>query len=279
MPKTFLYQHEKRVVIAAVRDAAELLIREAHLPGGPRGRGGTAPIDVEMGDLLCRRIGAAFPRDTLISEENPGSFGRSGRTFYIDPHDGTQAFLRGRRETSLSVALVVDGRLALGVVFAPFGTPWSGSQSLLASWSHGDRLRWDERAVRARTSPARLGSNDVVLVSSNLSAPLLAQNRRLLAPAQVEPCASIATRLALVALGAASATLTVNRALEPWDFAAGQALLRAAGGDLFGWRGKPLSWPLTDRAPNQAPPHAYFGTRSPGLALYLFRRMSSLIRS
>jgi fructose-1,6-bisphosphatase/inositol monophosphatase family enzyme len=78
------------------------------------------------------------------------------------------------------------------------------------------------------------------------------------------PCSSVATRFALVACGAADAAFTIRNPLEPWDFAAAQALIRAAGGELVGPSGAPLGWSGT--RPERTYLEGYFVARSQGLA-------------
>ena len=266
------YARELEVVIQAIREAGLQLRAEAERPGGPRGHGGHAPVDEEMGTALCQRLEAAFPLDGIHCEEG-GPLAkptRSGRAFVIDPHDGTSEFLKGRRETSVSVALVDGGRLVLGAVFLPCLAAVQGTdaalsglvgpaQELLVTWTKGKPLARDGNPVNCSPASAALEAGHVVFVSTRLRPTVLDANRRAFAPARVVRCASIATRLALVAIGVAEVGLTVRNPLADWDFAGGQALLIGAGGELVDERGEPIAWQGVDAVGGGR--DAYIGAR------------------
>src|SRR5262249_46097825 len=61
------------------------------------------------------------------------------------------------------------------------------------------------------------------------------------APARYVTSPSLAYRLALVAAGEGIATLSLNNPCA-WDYAAGHALLRAAGGALVDQEGAPIAY-------------------------------------
>ncbi len=254
-----------------------MLKAEAARPGGPRGAGMKAPIDEEIEAFLMDRLAVHFPDDAVVSEESGGRPGTSGRAFVIDPHDGTRDFLQGRRETSISIALATQGRLELGLVYAPFASERTGPKGMLVSWATGEPVRHNGQALAPRPS-AQASSGfepgDVVLASTRLKGERLEDNRRRLSPAQVVPCASIATRFALVALGKAQAGFTFNNPLSDWDFAGGQALLEAMGAALVGPDGQRVSWSGTGSKPAKL--NGYFAARDEALAKQLAARFADL---
>ncbi|HWP61986.1 MAG TPA: inositol monophosphatase family protein [Candidatus Binatia bacterium] len=77
--------------------------------------------------LIVEAIRTAFPADGILAEES-GSVGRAdgtaatapgGRTWVVDPLDGTVNYANGIPFFCVSVALVVDGTPAVGVVHDP----------------------------------------------------------------------------------------------------------------------------------------------------------------
>lgn len=238
-------------------EAGKMLILEAQRQGGPRGSGQKADIDDEIDAFLGDSIKRAFPEDTVISEEGGMRPGVSDRVFLIDPHDGTRDFLLGRRETSISIALVIKDTLVLGVVCAPFSTPMTGPNGFLYAWAKGHPLYDGNTPLELPAPPTSLTKDSLSLISTRVQGEKLEQNQRLLAPSRLENCPSIATRLALVAAGKADFGLTIH-ALSPWDFAGGQALLQGAGGDVFLEDGQPHLWEAG--APKRVG-KAYFGAR------------------
>ena len=227
------------MILELVEEGAELLRAEATRDGGPRGEGAHADVDDEICALLVERLHAAFPDDTIRSEELPEVRGGSGRAWVVDPHDGTSHFLRGSRDTSISIGYVEGGRLRLGVVFAPLASPLTG-EGLLVSWAEGDTLRRNGEEWSPGVGPEQFedGPGGPILVTPRLRTP----RHELVAPHRLVGCGSFATRLALVATGEAVGGLTVHNQLSDWDYAGGQALLRARGGALVGLEGQRVEW-------------------------------------
>ncbi|MFA7603798.1 MAG: inositol monophosphatase family protein [Novosphingobium sp.] len=64
-------------------------------------------------------LAAEAPRDTVIGEEFGATAGTSGRSWVLDPIDGTTSFLVGRPIFGTLIALVVEGWPVLGVIDQP----------------------------------------------------------------------------------------------------------------------------------------------------------------
>lgn len=80
----------------------------------------------EIGDhaadgLLQGLIRGRYPDDGIISEETPFSSLdlNTNRRWIVDPLDGTREYCELREDWAVHVALVVDGRCALGVIALP----------------------------------------------------------------------------------------------------------------------------------------------------------------
>jgi ADP-ribosylglycohydrolase/fructose-1,6-bisphosphatase/inositol monophosphatase family enzyme len=224
--------------VAAARAAGDILRRDFHRPGGPRGKDDKAEADVEAEHVIRGRLLAAFPDWGYLGEETGAVTGAPRSPIWlVDPNDGTRDYLLGRRGSAVSIGLVVERRPALGVVFA-FAYP-DGDGDLFA-WAEGcGPLTRNGRVVTARL-PTSLSARNVVLVSSKGDRAVEA-NLRCAAPARYRPVPSIAHRLALVAAGEAAAATSIH-APGAWDYGAGQALLRAAGGVLVDESGAEIAY-------------------------------------
>jgi len=78
-------------------------------------------------EAMRRLIKSEDPRDGVHGEEFGIEEGNSGRTWVLDPIDGTTAFLAGRPIFGTLIALVVDGWPVLGVIDqAVLGERWLG---------------------------------------------------------------------------------------------------------------------------------------------------------
>ncbi len=173
--------------------------------------------------LLVRELGAAFPADGLLSEEETDGAARLAqrRVWLIDPIDGTRDYAAGSPEYCVSIGLAVDGEPVLGVIYAP-------ATDELFSGAVGLGLQKNAQAIVSPSPvspspmpPYRVGTSDTETRLELQQLPL---------PGMV-PSGSTALKLARAAAGELDATFTIAPRAE-WDIAAGHALLRAAGGDL-----------------------------------------------
>src|SRR5215472_5159606 len=64
-------------------------------------------------------IKSEFPRDGILGEEHGNEPGSSGRTWIIDPIDGTRAFITGRHTWGTLIALCEEGIPILGIIDQP----------------------------------------------------------------------------------------------------------------------------------------------------------------
>src|SRR6201990_2571351 len=87
-------------------------------------KGKSSPVseaDIAVNDLLERRLRAATPDYGWLSEESVDDESRLGKrlVWIVDPIDGTRAYLAGREDWCVSVALVEGDAPVLAAVFAP----------------------------------------------------------------------------------------------------------------------------------------------------------------
>ncbi|HTT81938.1 MAG TPA: 3'(2'),5'-bisphosphate nucleotidase CysQ [Rhizomicrobium sp.] len=188
--------------------------------------------DLAIDHFLRGRLEAARPDYGWLSEETGRDQARAGaeRQFIVDPIDGTTAFLKQRPHFSISVALAEHGRAVVGVVYNPiteelFGAAENGSARLNGAPIH----------VSACVTLAGchvLGQKDMFAyppVPQTSSWPEM----------QIESRSSIAYRMALVAAGQFDAAIVLSPKHD-WDMAAGDVIVREAGGVVTSRDGQPL---------------------------------------
>lgn len=113
-------------------DAAGEAIRPHFRSGVDSERKGDAsPVtiaDRNAEEAMRRILKAEVPQDTVIGEEFGTTAGTSGRSWVLDPIDGTCSFLVGRPIFGTLIALVVEGWPVLGVIDQPIlGERWIGA--------------------------------------------------------------------------------------------------------------------------------------------------------
>lgn len=182
-------------------------------------------------------ISKHFPEDGVVGEEEAGVEGTSGFIWYVDPIDGTDNFLRKIPFCAVSVARLGDTEEG---TFAIVHNPIT---QLTFSSFKGVGTYENEHLTNLTADP--LGGRFTVSMSSRSDGSTMASAKYHLISALAERfgrcCAygSCALELAYVSAGRIDAFLTFG--LNPWDYAAGAYLVRAAGGVISvyedgGWR-------------------------------------------
>lgn len=159
-----------------------------------------------------------------LSEETADSPRRLGfrRVWVVDPLDGTREFVDGIPEWCVSIGLVEDGVPVAGGIFSP-----PTGRLVLGSVETGVTLNGKEVRPSLRRS-----LKGAVVLASRSEWKRGEWDRYRDASFSVEPCGSVAFKLAQVAAGLADATWTLVPKHE-WDVAGGAALILAAGGTLL----------------------------------------------
>lgn len=170
------------------------------------------------------------PGDGWLSEETDDDRSRLGceRVWIVDPLDGTQEFVRGIPEWSVSIGLAEGGRAVAGGVFNPVSDELVVGAVGAGVWLGDERLEFMPRASLDGAS----------VVASRTEVRNGHWARFDTEPFTVVPTGSVAYKLALVACGRADATWTLQPKSE-WDVAAGVALIHAGGGSCFHPDGSP----------------------------------------
>jgi fructose-1,6-bisphosphatase/inositol monophosphatase family enzyme len=225
-------------VIEAATEAGHLVAAEFARPDGPRFSDHvTAPLDHEIEMLLRDRLLALVPARFVGEEAGVLEAPANGYCWVVDPHDGTRAFLEGRRGSAVSIALLRHGTPILAVVYAPT-SPDRGPD--LIAWAEGGPITRNGQAVTIDPRQRELAPGDVVFLNHGAwQRPVW--HGTACAPAGFMPLPSIAYRLARIAVGDGIATLTL-RPVNALDIAAGHALLMAAGGVLLAEDGAPVTY-------------------------------------
>ena len=96
--------------------------------------------DLAAERLIVERLTAERPDDAIVGEEGTARPGTSGRTWVIDPVDGTYNFTRGSDWWCSAIALRDEADVLLGAVHHPArGETWLGGPDL-PSTRNGARL-------------------------------------------------------------------------------------------------------------------------------------------
>jgi len=186
--------------------------------------------DIAVNDLLHARLNKLVPGAGWLSEETeePPEPGLP-LTWVVDPIDGTRAYISGRADWTISVALVENGRPILAALYAPVT----------------DEMFLAAQGKDAALNGARIGtSRHATLERAKLAGPkryldkLTALGSGIMAQPKVF---SLALRFARIAHGELDAALA-SPGSHDWDLAAADLLVHEAGGLFTDFAGQPLRY-------------------------------------
>ncbi len=186
----------------------------------------------------------------VLSEEgehSPYSERRFWRDLWIvDPLDGTKEFVKRRGEFTVNIALVRNQRPVMGVVFVPAKAClyWGDKSGAYKAELPKDWIQTDVSSLINSLCTERIPKDlpkvtTVVTSISHLSQEteeyisLLKRKEEALALVSI----GSSLKMCLIAEGAAHLYPRLGPTME-WDTAAGQAVIEAAGGQLYDWETK-----------------------------------------
>jgi histidinol-phosphatase len=177
--------------------------------------------------LLRRRIRERFPHDGLLGEEYGEEPGKSGRTWILDPIDGTKSFVHGVPLYSMLIGVAIEGVSRVGVIYLP-------ALGEMCSAFHGGGCRLNGRRVGVRETASLA---EATICSSDLPLDPAEPVHALFRGAKLRRTWGDGYGYLLVASGRAD--LMVDPRLSIWDLAALIPVIEEAGGVITDFEGRP----------------------------------------
>lgn len=184
------------------------------------GAGPVTEADLAIDTMLRTELLHARPDYGWLSEETEDSTDRLGNdyVFIVDPIDGTRAFIAGETTFSHSLAIARDGAVTAAVVYVPMLDRLYAATVDKAAQLNGELI--------AASEPKALEDATLLAAKTNMKEEHW-QGRVPPVTRKFRP--SLAYRLCLVAEGRFDGMLTLRDCWE-WDIAAGDLIVRQAGG-------------------------------------------------
>lgn len=209
--------------------------------------------DVEAERYILQSLADYFPDVPVIAEEQSAARAEAGEAigpaslpgafFLVDPLDGTRDFANGGLEYTVNIAAIVDSVPVAGAVYAPASsTLWIGGARAFAATTKpdapADGIEW--RSIHTRLAPEK---GLTALASRRHGDGLTAAFLKKL-PVAEHLSASSSVKFCVIAEGLADVYPRFGPTME-WDTAAGDAVLRAAGGLVTDETGAALTYGRT----------------------------------
>lgn len=185
--------------------------------------------DREAEVFIAAALAEAFPEDGQRGEEGVSQPSKSGRTWIIDPIDGTRDFIRGNAQWGVLLGLEVDGKPSAGVAHFPvMGKTFMGAVGG-GAFCNDSRIRVSniDRADRAVLCFNGLQNNrkwpyrDTVLDFIS----------------QFWCMRSMSGSPDVMMVACGQADVWVEPSAQPWDLCPMKVIVEEAGGKFFNFEG------------------------------------------
>lgn len=182
--------------------------------------------------LISAGLRAEFPGIPLVTEEQAATHGQSLSTFLIvDPLDGTKEFVRRRGDFTVNIAYVENGVPLRGVVYAPARERLFYTRPDGASVEEDGPFDKDAPGITRVLSVTKPDNAALMVVASKSHRDQATDDYIARYSVRDMTSAGSSLKFCLVATGEADLYPRLGRTME-WDTAAGDAVLRGAGGRM-----------------------------------------------
>lgn len=186
--------------------------------------------DKAVEDFIAQKLVDSFPDIPMVAEESITQNALTDslhkeRFFLVDPIDGTAAYVKGRDDYSVNIALIDNGRPVFGVIAAPALQELYWGGQMHGAWRRcGDN---EPQGIRVRAFDPQA----MRMIASRYFAREGQLHHLMHEDVVVEGVDTLSSSLKFcrIAEGRVDFYPRLGRTCE-WDTAAGQAILEGAGG-------------------------------------------------
>jgi myo-inositol-1(or 4)-monophosphatase len=188
--------------------------------------------DRESERAIVALLRERFPDDSIRGEEGASFQAASGRTWIIDPLDGTSNYLQHFPVWSVSIGLQAGDEMVAGVIYEPLRELFFTAERGAGAFRNGRRMRVSEQetvegSFLATGFPFR--AQQYVAVYCSIFQDVISVSKG------VRRAGSAALDLAYTADGVFDGFFELH--LAPWDVAAGSLMVTEAGGVVTDFSG------------------------------------------
>ena len=179
--------------------------------------------DVKIQAILQKQLKEILPQASFFGEEGEHNYHKDGYCFVCDPIDGTTNFVKGCKFSSISVALLKDGKPILGVIYNPYLDEMFCAEKGKGAKLNGADIHTTNDSLADSLVTFGTGVNDL----SEIDSIFEYAKKCFKASIDVRRCGSAAIELCSLACGRIGYFCEFN--LSPWDYSAGVLIAEEAG--------------------------------------------------
>lgn len=187
-------------------------------------------VDKNVENTLINGLSKKFPTHNFIGEETVSDGGKceltDAPTWIIDPVDGTMNFVHGFPHSCISVGLAINKECVAGIIYNPLLDQLFTAKKGQGAFYNGRQIHVSKvKELRNALIVSEIGTSR----DEEKRRVVLENFKLIVSNAHGIRClGSAALNMAMVALGGADANFEYG--IHAWDIAAGDILVREAGG-------------------------------------------------
>lgn len=210
----------------------------------PNGEGPVTNADIAIDNFIVDELRKKFPNDNIISEESYRGRDEhiiAGRTWLIDPIDGTASYILGHDDFVIMIGLAIDGIARLGVIFQPAKKIlWRGVA--LDDKHEATRQEGQQQSILNSTTPYLRPDLLTIIASHYHRTPKQTEMLKRLKPAQIIYKSSIGLKAMMITEKRADLYVAWSKRIKMWDTCAPTAILTGASLHVSFLDGKSLNF-------------------------------------
>lgn len=229
-------------IIETVKEAGKIILsardQESAVTAKEGKKNFVTMYDVAVQNFLFEELGKAFPEAEFVGEESENRLENDALRFIIDPIDGTTNFMQDYRCSCISVALCKENDILAGVVYNPYTDEIFSAEKGKGAYLNGKKIQVSDRPLSDGlalfgTSPYHPENTDETFALLRKVFDLSRDIRR---------SGSAAYDICMVACGRCE--VFFEKALQPWDVAAGTLIIKEAGGVALNYEGNEINFSM-----------------------------------
>ncbi len=233
-----------KILLPLIREAGKIMTGARDIEGAVSEKGGDAAnmvtvYDVAVQNFLMKEITKLIPDAFFFAEEKENNAEDLQRDycFVIDPIDGTSNFVHEYHHSCISVALFSRGEIKFAAIYDPYLDEMFSAVKGGGAFLNGDPMRVSERDMHHAI---------VAFGTCPYYKDTLGPKTFELCYELYRACSDVrrpgAAALDLAYLAAGRNDIFFELVLSPWDIAAGDLLIKEAGGIITNSEGKDIDF-------------------------------------
>ncbi len=189
-------------------------------------------VDKKSEAIIKNLIRSHFNDHDILAEESTSDRCSSPFRWIIDPLDGTLNYIHGLPSFAISIALEIEGELAVGLIYEPLREIIYSAVKDMGAFKNGCRMQVSGTGV---LSTSLIATGFPFRIKDVIDTYLNAFRGLFMRATGMRRCGSACLDLAYTADGIYGGFFEIG--LSPWDVAAGALIVKEAGGIVTDFTG------------------------------------------